>query len=119
MNDFLSRLRCLLFYHDSEPVEFLSGLIRSLIPVMAGINVCSISLMMTGILAMWTSIAGSLSSRNLSNLISLTVPATLFAVDIIKGSEHPWSPTVALAIIALWCLVRTSFEQNNRAWSKK
>lgn len=119
MNDFLSRLRCLLFYHDSEPVEFLSGLIRIFLPFVIGINVCSVSLMLTGLLATWTSITGTLSSRNLSNLISFTVPTTLFTVDLIKGSNHPWSPAAAMAFIALWCLLRTSFEQNNRAWSKK
>jgi len=119
MTEIVSKLKCMLLYHDSDPVEFLSGLIKSFLPLMLGANVCTVSLSLTGLMSIWTSLFGDLSARNLSNLISFTVPLTLLVVDVAKGLDHGIAVQLTMMIVSVWCLIRTTFERNNKAWSKK
>jgi hypothetical protein len=115
MEKLVSRLRELVFFHDSEPLELMGGIFRLMTPFHLGLEACSLSLMLTGMLSSIAALSGDLKARSLANLVGVTVPVALILTDV-KGWDANCLPDVVFTlIISAWCLTRTMSEMNSRS----
>jgi hypothetical protein len=116
MGNFLSRLRELIYYTDTEPLEIMSGLFRMLLMWHMGVSPSTVSLALTGVLSIVTAIMGSLSWRNLTNLVGTTVPLALVGTGVMGANPHYHPETLLVVIMTVWCLVRTMTELKSRGY---
>lgn len=114
MENFMSRLRNLIQYHDTEPLEIMGGVGRIAAPLHFGMTPCTLSLAITGVISIATAWGGNLRWRGISNLIGVTVPIALLMTDV-KGWDSDCLPNVVFTlIISAWSLIRTMSEMNSR-----
>lgn len=116
MGNFLSRLRELVYYTDTEPLEIVGGLFKVFVVWHMGVSPSSVSLALTGVLSVFTAFKGSLSWRNLSNLMGTTVPLALVGSSIMGVNPHCHPEALFAAVSTGWCLVRTMTEMKSRGY---
>ena len=114
MEKFFGRLRELIYYHDTEPLEVAGGFFRLMSFWHLGFLPGVVSLALTGILSLYAAYMGDLRLRSVSNLIGVTVPAALLVTDMM-GIQKSCSHSLVFAmLVSAWCLVRTMSESHVR-----
>lgn len=114
MEKFTSRLKELVYYHDTEPLEVAGGLFRLMSFWHMGFVPGIVSLSLTGLLSVYASLKGELRLRNISNLIGVTVPAALLVTDMAGIHSSCNQELVFSMLVSVWCLVRTMSESHTR-----
>lgn len=114
MESLLTRLRELVFFYDTEPLEVMGGGFRVMTVAHLGMTACSISLALTGMLSMIAAWTGKIRLRSLANLIGITVPIALLLTDVKGWDSHCLPDVVFTLILSSWCLTRTMSEMNSR-----
>ena len=116
MGNFLSRLKDLMYYTDTEPLEIMGGAFRLFALWHMGVSPGTVTMSMTGLLSIVVVFFGSLSWRNLSNLVGTTVPLALILTSVFGLNSHCHHEAVFATITSLWCLIRTMHEVKSRGY---
>lgn len=114
MENLLTRLKELVFFYDTEPLEVMGGTFRMMTFAHLGMTACSVSLAATGMLSTIAAWTGNIRLRSLANLISVTVPIALLLTDVKGWDSHCLPDVVFTLILSSWCLTRTMSEMNSR-----
>jgi len=114
MRNFLTRLREIVYYTDTESLEIMGGVFRVLAMWHMGYSHSSLFLALTGVGSIFSAWNGSLSWRNLSNLVGVTVPTALIVTNLVGLHSHCQPEALFTLVTSLWCLVRTMKEIHSR-----